>query len=191
MNVHRSIGILTGLVLAAGVWVHQAGAQVSSADHLRCYVARDARNNRNYSVDLAPSMGQFAASNGCRIKAQARQLCIGTTKTNVTPTPFPDQGGSATGAFLCYNVRCPRQADVTLTVNDQLGGTRQVTARGRGGRLCTPVDSSPTTTIVPTTSTSTSTTLVSTTTTLATTTTVASTTTTTLGSPSPAFLSDD
>ena len=135
------------------------------ADHLECYRVKDPQARASYTADLTG----LAPGNGCIIKVPAKYLCVGTEKTNVHPAPpGGGRGGSPTGAFLCYGLKCPRGTPPPVPIVDQFG-SRTVVPR-RPPLLCAPAGP-PTTT---TTTTSTITTSTTTTTTSSTTTTTSS-----------------
>jgi len=173
----------------AGIFVLAAAVvDAETPDHLECYRVRDSLARTTYRADLAG----LAPEPGCVVRTPARLLCVATPKTLVTPPPPGGVEGVPAGRFLCYRVRCPRNAVVPLGVRDQFG-TRDVRPRPASTLLCAPLATT-TTTIAPSTTTATTTiaaTLTTTTTSTtarrpaSTTSTVRATTSTTASLPPP------
>ena len=184
--MHKTPRILLALVAGAYLVAGPALAPLSHAgDHLKCYKVKDLRSQTDihYNFTLTPDDPPFNTESGCRAQSAARMICIDVTKSAVTPPPFPALPGAQIGnLLLCYNARCPREENATVSVNDQLGGNGQVLVKRRTAKriVCTPVGTPPATT-----STTSSTILPPTT---ITTTSTSSTTSTTAGSASPSFV---
>src|SRR5438045_4177673 len=93
----RSVAVRVGpkpfamLTVLLAVGRPPAVAQVP--DHLECYTVKDSIAKTVYTADLA---GLVPAS-GCTIKLPAKQLCVETTKTNVSPLPPGAEGGPSAG----------------------------------------------------------------------------------------------
>jgi len=108
---------------------------VQLANRLKCYKIKDPLARTSYTADLTG----LGAEPGCRISVPAKQLCVGSDETNVTPAP-PGGGpptGNVGGKLVCYKVKCPRDVPVPVSVTDQFG-SRSVTASIGGRLLCVP-----------------------------------------------------
>jgi hypothetical protein len=112
-----------------------AGAQ--PFDHLECYKIKDLAPKVKYKADLLPEQTQFLAQTGCDLKVPAKLFCIDVEKSNVVPAPPQVLNGQNTRDFLCYNLKCPPQAEVPLQVEDQFG-TRNIKAKKKPFQLCAP-----------------------------------------------------
>ena len=101
-------------------------------DHLKCYSIKDSQAKRTYTADLTG----LSLEPGCTVQVPAKQLCVPTAKTNITPAP---PGGGPTGtpnAFACYKVKCPKTVLPVVTIRDQFGN-RTVTPK-KARLLCAP-----------------------------------------------------
>src|SRR5262245_11217048 len=156
------------LIVAATVCGFLAGVPLASAqtaDHLKCVKVKDLRGQTNihYTLTLTPTQTPFTTEVGCQVQSAARKICYPVAKSAVTPPPFQTGAGAPVGTFVCYNMRCPKEINVTTNVTDQLGGTGPVLVKQHAGKreLCVPSGApAPTTTsssaVVTTTSTSSS-----------------------------------
>lgn len=119
------VRIMTATLMVVAVIVAE-GTPVRAqpiADHLKCYKVKDSQPKAVYSADL----GGLVSEPGCQIKVPGTLLCVGATKTNVTPTPpgGVDTAGVA-GRFLCYKIKCPKAVLAPVQWHDQFG-TRPLT----------------------------------------------------------------
>src|SRR2546425_1004230 len=123
----RSVPVLGAAIAAAMVLMPGASSGVS-LDHLECYRLHDLGSNTriDYTLNLDPADAAFGLSAGCRVRSNSREICVAVDKTNVTPGPFAAPAGSTLGSLLCYRMRCPKGAKLTVDGTDQLGGTRTV-----------------------------------------------------------------
>jgi hypothetical protein len=124
--------LLAAIMLAAATTV---GAQ--PFDHLECYKIKDLAPKVKYKADLLPEQTQFLAQTGCELKVPAKVLCIDVEKSNVMPAPPQAVNGQNTRDFLCYSLKCPPQAEVSLQVEDQFG-SRDIRAKKKPFQLCAP-----------------------------------------------------
>jgi len=131
------------LATAAGACFLADAAPVGAqANHLKCYAIRDQIAG---PVPRTADLTGLAPEPGCKIKGKAAQLCVATTKTNVSP-PAPGGGpnpSSPAQRYLCYRARCPKPPVLPLPgvpVVDQFG-TRTVLPR-RALTLCAPASPS-------------------------------------------------
>jgi len=93
----------------------------AQSDHLKCYKIKYPAARAIYTADL----NGLTPETGCQIKVPGQLLCVGATKTNVTPTP-PGGGPEApVGRFVCYKLRCPSGTPPPVVWHDQFG-TRNV-----------------------------------------------------------------
>ena len=119
-------------------------------DHLTCYKVKDAAARALYSADLTPRDPALPVEAGCTIRVPAKLLCVDARKTNVRPTPPGAPAGSEAQKYLCYRVKCARNARVVPST-DQFG-TRDVVLR-TATLACAPfpaAGSTTTTTLPPT-----------------------------------------
>src|SRR5215813_3371808 len=130
--IRALVGIMVGALVAAS-----AGAQT---DHLECFKVKDSSRKARYVTSLVG----LAPAAGCVIKVPARLMCVAAAQPAMTPTPPGTTAGADAGAFLCYKVRCRRNALAATTVTDEFG---QRLVRPRRSRLlCAPLAGSATTT---------------------------------------------
>jgi hypothetical protein len=109
------------------------GVQLASL--LKCYKIKDKLTKAAYTADLTG----LASEPGCRISVPAKQLCVSSDATNVSPTP-PGDGpptGGVGAKFVCYTIKCPKGVAVPVSVGDQFG-SRSVTATIGGKLFCVP-----------------------------------------------------
>ena len=124
-------GIMVATLLAA--------AAHAQTDHLECFKVKDSNHKAAYTTRV----GGLAPAQGCVIRVPAQLMCVPTAQPQMSPYPPGAPGGADAGAFLCYNVRCRRNALVATTVTDEFG---QRLVRPRRSRLlCAPVTPSTTT----------------------------------------------
>ena len=132
-----------GLAALVTTWVVPAGAQVPISDHLKCFKVRDPAPKAAYTVDLS---GLGGPNTGCVVKVPGKLLCVETAKV-VTGEPVPPGGvtGNPAGRVLCYKVKCPKIAGITIPWTDQFGA-RPITQLGPPKLLCAPEQALVTTT---------------------------------------------
>jgi hypothetical protein len=108
--------------LATAVCAHllaSASTTMAAADHLKCYKAREVEGpgRLTATANLVSGIG-LATENGCLIRGPSRLLCAPVEKLGLPP------GGGPTGAttkFVCYKLKCPKQALQNVTAKDQFG----------------------------------------------------------------------
>ena len=113
----RRILLTAALATCSVAWALAANAQVP--DHLKCYKIKDPLKAA-YTADLGPS-SPLPADSGCLIKVPGKLLCVDTTKTNVNPPPPGAASPGAAKRFVCYKVKCPKQALASVSWTDQFG----------------------------------------------------------------------
>lgn len=128
-----AVGIVVGVLLATPAY--------AQLDHLECLKVKDSTRKTGYTT----AIGGLAPAQGCVVSVPAKLMCVPTAQPQLAPFPPGAQTGPAAGAFLCYKVRCRRNALASsMTVTDEFG-QRLVTPR-RSRLLCAPVSGSTTTT---------------------------------------------
>jgi len=148
----RSIVSLVSVLFLLSASARATTASPGASDHLKCFRVQDLRGQTNihYTLDLTPAPGGlFTLESGCRVQSAARNLCIPVSKTIVSSS-----GGAravvAPGAqtYVCYNMRCPRETNVTVDLSDQLGGSGTLLVQQHSGKrqLCVPSVGAPSTT---------------------------------------------
>jgi len=128
----RVLGAAVAVLAMASV----AGAQTT--DHLKCYKIKDVAQFKSATADLTPSQVQFVTEN-CSLKGKGAQLCVPADKSGVvieggTILNFPTD--AANDAQLCYKIKCPNTATLSVQVSDQFG-TRFI-AKGKATKVCGP-----------------------------------------------------
>jgi hypothetical protein len=111
------------LVAAAviGLMLCMPPSAAAVADHLKCYKMKDPLPKGQYTADLTG----LVPEPGCTINVPGRLLCVGSEKTNVTPSPPGAPAGAPAGRFVCYKAKCPKSLLAAVTISDQFG-TRAV-----------------------------------------------------------------
>jgi hypothetical protein len=141
------------LAAATVVAAISSRAPAQTFDHLKCYRVKDLRAQANvdYTVDLATRLGMPFGPETCRLESRARQLCVDTTKSNVSPPPPGAPSGASAQVYVCYTMRCTREADITIEATDQLGGSGLLQVKRHSAKriLCAPAVTPTTTTLPP------------------------------------------
>jgi hypothetical protein len=134
MTASRFIAAAAAATLSGGI----AFAQVSTFDHLACLTVKDKGIAKgSFTLTLTPEQStRFGVPTGCSIKTPAKELCIATQKTNVSPAPPGAPAGSAAQAYFCYKLKCGKRTANTVTATDQFG-SRAVVAKSPN-LLCAP-----------------------------------------------------
>ena len=131
----RFLCATAALVLGATAWSGTANAQ----DHLKCYKIKDIGQFKSATATLTPSQMQFVTEN-CSLKGKGAQLCVPASKNNVVieggATQFSPSEALTDDAQICYKIKCPNAAVVSLQVSDQFG-TRFI-AKGKATKVCGP-----------------------------------------------------
>lgn len=120
------------LICAVVGILHVASAHAQT-DHLECFRVKDSQRTAVYTTRLAG----LAPPHGCVVRLPAKLMCVPTVQLETSPAPPGAPAGANTGAFLCYKVRCRRNALPRLTVADQFG--RRIVRPRRSRLLCAPL----------------------------------------------------
>jgi len=120
-------------ILVAALLVTSASAQT---DHLECFKVKDSAHKAVYTTRVEG----MAAGQGCVVSVPAKLMCEPTGLPTLSPSPPGAAPGGSVGAFLCYKVRCPRNAVTSVSVVDEFG--QRLVTRRRSRLLCAPVAAS-------------------------------------------------
>jgi hypothetical protein len=131
-----STAILVAVLAAGSAHGQPVQAVVLDLDHLKCYEVTKDPVQGSAIVDLLGL--HFGREESCEVMLRAQFLCAKNSKATVNGVGAGNDplGGTLDSDFLCYNLKCARNAVREVQILDQFG-ERTVTIRA-AKMLCTP-----------------------------------------------------
>ena len=120
------------LTCALGIGLLLGAAAHAQTDHLECFKVKDSERKATFRAQV-----NGLAPHGCKIKLPAKVMCVPTLRPEMSPSPGASPAGQNAGAFLCYQLRCRKNAVAPLSVSDEFG--RRLVRPRRSRLLCAPL----------------------------------------------------